>query len=62
MNPSASRLNTNDVFVLKCPTSTFIWKGVGASGEEVTTGKQVAGVLGGSPTQVEEGKEPGVSG
>ncbi|XP_023672410.2 gelsolin-like [Paramormyrops kingsleyae] len=58
VDPCASRLNTNDVFVLKCPTSTFIWKGVGASGEEVTTGKQVASVLGGSPTQVEEGKEP----
>uniref|UniRef100_A0A1A8S6K5 Macrophage-capping protein n=1 Tax=Nothobranchius rachovii TaxID=451742 RepID=A0A1A8S6K5_9TELE len=55
---SASSLNTNDVFVLKSPTSLFVWRGVGASAEEVNAAKHVVGFLGGSPTQVSEGKEP----
>lgn len=37
----------------------FIWRGVGASEEELEAAKHVAGFLGGSATQVSEGKEPG---
>uniref|UniRef100_A0A8C8LY24 Macrophage-capping protein n=1 Tax=Oncorhynchus tshawytscha TaxID=74940 RepID=A0A8C8LY24_ONCTS len=45
--PSASFLNTNDVFV-----------GVGASEEEMAAAKHVVGFLGGSGSNVSEGKEP----
>lgn len=55
----ASNLNTNDVFVLKAPSGLFVWRGVGASGEEMEASKHVVGFLGGSPTHVSEGKEPG---
>lgn len=56
---SASNLNTNDVFVLKSPNVLFVWRGVGASDEEMEAAKHVVGFLGGSVSQVSEGKEPG---
>lgn len=56
---SASNLNTNDVFVLKSPSGLFVWRGIGASDEEMEAAKHVVGYLGGSPSQVSEGKEPG---
>lgn len=56
--PTSSALNTNDVFVLKSPNSLFIWKGKGASQEEIAAAKYVASLLGGTPTEVEETKEP----
>ena len=59
MQPSASSLNTNDVFVLKSLDSMFVWKGVGATDEEMNAAKYVTGLLGGSVTAVDEGKEPG---
>uniref|UniRef100_A0A3Q2E2W6 Scinderin like a n=2 Tax=Cyprinodon variegatus TaxID=28743 RepID=A0A3Q2E2W6_CYPVA len=55
---TASSLNTNDVFVLKSPNSLFVWKGKGASLDEMTAAKYVAGMLGGTPTEMEESKEP----
>lgn len=59
MKPCASNLNSNDVFVLKSPDSLFVWRGVGASEEEVKGAKFVVSFLGGKPTDVTEGKEPG---
>lgn len=59
MNPSAANLNTNDVFVLKSPDSMFLWRGVGATDEELSAAKYVCSFLGGSATEVAEGKEPG---
>ncbi|KAM7400952.1 hypothetical protein PAMA_005241 [Pampus argenteus] len=56
---SASNLNTNDVFVLKTPSAVFVWQGVGASDEEMEAAKHVVGSLGGSASNVSEGKEPG---
>ncbi|XP_034743191.1 scinderin like b isoform X2 [Etheostoma cragini] len=56
---SATKLNTNDVFVLKTPKALFVWRGVGASDEEMEAAKHVVGFLGGNPSQVSEGKEPG---
>lgn len=56
---SASNLNTNDVFVLKSPNALFVWRGIGASDEEVEAAKHVVGFLGGSPSQISESKEPG---
>ncbi|XP_043988971.1 scinderin like b isoform X2 [Gambusia affinis] len=55
---SASNLNTNDVFVLKYPKGLFVWRGVGASEEEMNAAKHIVGFLGGSPSNVSEGKEP----
>uniref|UniRef100_A0A8D0A7J5 Scinderin like a n=1 Tax=Sander lucioperca TaxID=283035 RepID=A0A8D0A7J5_SANLU len=62
VEPTASSLNTNDVFVLKSPNSLFLWKGKGATPEEVAAAKYVAGLLGGTATEVEETKEPSESG
>ncbi|XP_047662468.1 scinderin like b [Tachysurus fulvidraco] len=58
VSPCASNLNSNDVFVLKSPDSLFVWRGVGASDEEVTGAKFVLSFLGGKPIDVAEGKEP----
>lgn len=55
----ASNLNTNDVFVLKSSNALFVWRGVGASDEELEAANHVVKFLGGSPSQVSEGKEPG---
>ncbi|KAK7945167.1 hypothetical protein WMY93_000895 [Mugilogobius chulae] len=54
----ASLLNTNDVFVAKSPSALFVWKGAGASDEEMNAAKHVVGFLGGSPASVSEGREP----
>lgn len=59
MEPSAANLNTNDVFVLKSPNSMFLWRGIGATDEELAAAKYVCSFLGGSATDVAEGKEPG---
>ncbi|XP_017335785.1 scinderin like a [Ictalurus punctatus] len=58
VKPSAANLNTNDVFVLKTPDAMFLWKGVGATDEELSAAKHVCSFLGGSATEVAEGKEP----
>ncbi|XP_052333241.1 scinderin like b [Oncorhynchus keta] len=58
VEPSASFLNSNDVFVLKSPDAMFVWRGVGASEEEMAAAKHVVGILGGSASDVSEGKEP----
>ncbi|KAM3604348.1 uncharacterized protein V6R79_009830 [Siganus canaliculatus] len=59
VEPCAANLNTNDVFVLKTPGGVFVWRGAGASAEEMEASKHVVGFLGGSANQVAEGKEPG---
>uniref|UniRef100_A0A673FPY0 Gelsolin-like n=1 Tax=Sinocyclocheilus rhinocerous TaxID=307959 RepID=A0A673FPY0_9TELE len=58
VEPSASNLNTNDVFVLKSSDCVFVWKGAGASDEERVAAKYVVSVLGGQSTDLAEGKEP----
>uniref|UniRef100_A0A7N8Y665 Scinderin like b n=1 Tax=Mastacembelus armatus TaxID=205130 RepID=A0A7N8Y665_9TELE len=58
VEPCGSKLNTNDVFVLKTPSALFVWRGVGASDEEIAAAKYVVAFLGGTATQVSEGKEP----
>lgn len=59
MEPTASSLNTNDMFVLKSSASRWLWKGKGATPEEMAAAKYVASLLGGAATEVEETKEPG---
>uniref|UniRef100_A0A6Q2WRL1 Gelsolin-like domain-containing protein n=1 Tax=Esox lucius TaxID=8010 RepID=A0A6Q2WRL1_ESOLU len=58
VEPLASSLNTNDVFVLKSPGGTFVWSGVGASEEEMAASKHIVATLGGSASNVSEDKEP----
>ncbi|CAL9688482.1 unnamed protein product [Knipowitschia caucasica] len=55
---SASSLNTNDVFVLKSASGVFVWRGAGASEEEMSASKHVVSFLGGSPASVSEAREP----
>ncbi|XP_049576801.1 scinderin like a [Syngnathus scovelli] len=55
----AASLNSNDVFVLKWPQGMFVWKGRGATPEEMAAAKHVISILGGgTPTEVAETKEP----
>ncbi|KAM8850852.1 scinderin like b isoform 2-T3 [Spinachia spinachia] len=54
----ASNLNTNDVFVLKSPSALYVWRGVGASDEEMAASKHVVTFLGGNAKSVSEGSEP----
>ncbi|XP_029905652.1 scinderin like a [Myripristis murdjan] len=58
VEPSAASLNTNDVFVLKSPDAMFLWRGEGATEEEMTAAKHVESLLRGNATQVAESKEP----
>ncbi|XP_061895170.1 gelsolin-like [Entelurus aequoreus] len=53
----AAALNSNDIFVLKSPSGNFLWKGRGATAEEMVAAKHVAGMLGATPTEVAETKE-----
>ncbi|KAK2895486.1 scinderin like b [Channa argus] len=57
VDATASKLNTNDVFVLKTPNALFVWRGLGASDEEMEAAKHVGGFLGGNAINVSEGKE-----
>lgn len=61
VEPTASSLNTNDVFVLKSPDSLVLWKGKGSTPDEVAAGQYVASLLGGTFAEVEESKETGAS-
>lgn len=45
--------------MLKSSDCVFVWKGAGASDEEMVAAKYVVSVLGGQSTDVAEGKEPG---
>lgn len=47
------------MFVLKSANSVFVWKGAGASQDEMLAAKHVVSSLGGSASDVAEGKEPG---
>ncbi|XP_068805018.1 villin-1 isoform X2 [Struthio camelus] len=55
----ASSLNSNDVFVLKTPTSCYLWYGKGCSGDEREMGKMVADIISKAEKPVvAEGQEP----
>ena len=58
MEPVASSLNTNDVFVLKASNSVKLWVGKGGTPEEKEAAKYVASLLGGTVSEVQETKEP----
>ncbi|KAL8183063.1 UNVERIFIED_CONTAM: Villin-1 [Gekko kuhli] len=57
--PRATSLNSNDVFILKSQTCTYLWYGKGCSGDEREMAKSVADLL--SRTEkvvIAEGQEP----
>ncbi|XP_059494284.1 gelsolin a [Stegostoma tigrinum] len=54
----ASNLNSNDVFVLKTPESSFVWVGHGASDTEKQGAQQLLDILGVSASEITEGSEP----
>ncbi|XP_033848034.2 scinderin like a [Periophthalmus magnuspinnatus] len=58
VEPTASSLNTNDVFVLKTPDAVYLWRGVGAAEEEMVAANYMASLLGGTATEVVEKREP----
>ncbi|KAJ3599600.1 hypothetical protein NHX12_033556 [Muraenolepis orangiensis] len=58
VQPTADRLNTNDVLVLKCPGGVSMWRGRGSTQEEAAAAKYVADYLGGGLVEVKEGDEP----
>ncbi|XP_019936216.1 scinderin like a [Paralichthys olivaceus] len=58
VEPVASSLNTNDVFVLKASNSVKLWVGKGGTPEEKEAAKYVASLLGGTVSEVQETKEP----
>ncbi|XP_067825870.1 gelsolin-like isoform X2 [Heptranchias perlo] len=59
VNAVASNLNSNDVFVLKTPGSSFVWVGQGASDAEKQGAQQLLEILGTSASEIAEGSEPG---
>nr|XP_008123804.1 PREDICTED: gelsolin-like [Anolis carolinensis] len=59
VNAAAKELNSNDAFVLKTPSSAFLWVGSGASASETSGAQELLKVLGARGTQVAEGREPG---
>ncbi|KAM9325757.1 gelsolin isoform 2-T3 [Gastrophryne carolinensis] len=55
---AAANLNSNDAFVLKTPSSAFLWVGQGASDPEKRGAQELLDVLGVSGSEVAEGSEP----
>ncbi|XP_060613352.2 gelsolin isoform X1 [Anolis sagrei] len=58
VNAAAKELNSNDAFVLKTPSASFLWVGSGASASETAGAQELLKVLGARGTQVVEGREP----
>ncbi|XP_072908782.1 gelsolin-like isoform X2 [Hemitrygon akajei] len=59
VDAAAANLNSNDVFVLKTPGSSYVWVGQGASDAEKQGAQQLLDILGVSASEVAEGSEPG---
>ncbi|XP_035235243.1 gelsolin-like isoform X1 [Anguilla anguilla] len=57
VDASASELNSNDVFVLVTPATTFTWVGQGASDAEKHGAQQLCDILGVSASELAEGEE-----
>ncbi|XP_034272516.1 gelsolin isoform X1 [Pantherophis guttatus] len=58
ISPAAKELNSNDVFVLKTPTTAYVWVGQGASNTEKSGAQELLKVLRVQATQIAEGREP----
>ncbi|CAH2316651.1 gelsolin isoform X2 [Pelobates cultripes] len=58
IDAAASHLNSNDTFVLKTPSATYLWIGQGSSEAEKQGGQELLNILGVSGSQIAEGREP----
>ncbi|KAH1179451.1 gelsolin isoform X2 [Mauremys mutica] len=54
----ASELNSNDAFVLKTPSTAYLWVGQAASDTEISGAQELLKILGARPVQIAEGSEP----
>lgn len=61
VDPVASNLNSNDVFVLVNPPDSVLWVGQGASDVEKHGAKQLNEILGVQVSEVSEGEEGGMA-
>lgn len=61
VDPVASNLNSNDVFILVNPSNSVLWVGQGASDVEKYGAKQLAEILGVQVSEVTEGEEGGMA-
>lgn len=61
VDPVASNLNANDVFILVNPSNSVLWVGQGASDVEKYGAKQLAEILGVRVSEVTEGEEGGMA-
>ncbi|MCI4392768.1 hypothetical protein PGIGA_G00149800 [Pangasianodon gigas] len=57
VDPVASNLNSNDVFILLNPSASVLWVGQGASDVEKHGAKQLSEILGVQVSEVTEGEE-----
>uniref|UniRef100_A0A8C7KAN1 Gelsolin n=1 Tax=Oncorhynchus kisutch TaxID=8019 RepID=A0A8C7KAN1_ONCKI len=57
VDAAASNLNSNDVFVLVTPASSFIWVGKGTSDSEKHGAQKLSDLLGVSASELAEGEE-----
>lgn len=57
VDPVASNLNSNDVFILLSPSDSVLWVGQGASDVEKQGAKQLSEILGVQVSEVKEGEE-----
>ncbi|XP_053328752.1 gelsolin isoform X2 [Spea bombifrons] len=57
VDAAASNLNSNDAFVLKTPSSAYLWIGQGSSEAEKRGGQELLNVLGASASEIAEGGE-----
>uniref|UniRef100_A0ABM5F7C1 Gelsolin n=2 Tax=Pogona vitticeps TaxID=103695 RepID=A0ABM5F7C1_9SAUR len=55
---AAKLLNSNDAFVLKTPSTTYLWVGQGASDSEKAGARELVKILGARATEIAEGREP----
>ncbi|XP_054467256.1 gelsolin-like [Anoplopoma fimbria] len=59
LDPSSSRLNSSDVFLLVSSSGSWMWRGRGSSSAEIHGAEHLAGLLQVTPTPLEEGEEEG---
>uniref|UniRef100_A0A3B4G898 Gelsolin n=1 Tax=Pundamilia nyererei TaxID=303518 RepID=A0A3B4G898_9CICH len=57
VEPSSSRLNSNDVFLLVLPSGSWVWKGSRSNPDELKGAEQLAEILHVTPTLLDEGEE-----
>uniref|UniRef100_A0A3P8P9U6 Gelsolin n=1 Tax=Astatotilapia calliptera TaxID=8154 RepID=A0A3P8P9U6_ASTCA len=57
VEPSSSRLNSNDVFLLVLPSGSWMWKGSRSNPDELKGAEQLAEILHVTPTLLDEGEE-----